>query len=52
MDAIQPENIGGHKLFIHQEYLRKWLQAENLDKKYPFEEIWHMREEWIYSLNR
>jgi hypothetical protein len=51
LHTIQAEDIGSHKLSIHQEHLRKWLQAENLDKKFFFEEVWQMREEWVYSLH-
>ncbi|MFC2049163.1 hypothetical protein ACFLR2_00615 [Chlamydiota bacterium] len=50
--TIRPEDIGDHKLPIHQEYLKKWLHAKNLDQRFSFEEVWQLREEWIHSLNQ
>lgn len=49
---IQPEQIGAHKLALHQKYLRQWLVDEGLDKRFSFDEVWRLREAWIASLSR
>lgn len=48
---IEPEQIGHHKLALHHEYLRGWLQDTGLDKRLAFDEVWRLREAWIASLS-
>lgn len=49
--TIEPEQIGDHKLAIHHEYLRRWLVETALDKRFTFDEVWRLREEWIARLS-
>jgi len=48
---IGPEQIGQHKLTLHYEYLAHWLVEQKLDKRFTFDEVWRLREEWIASLS-
>lgn len=48
---IEPEQIGQHKLTLHHEFLAYWLVEQKLDKRFTFDEVWRLREEWIASLS-
>jgi hypothetical protein len=48
--TLLPDQIGDHKLQLHQTYVRNWLQTQPIAAKFTFEEIWQIRENWILSL--
>jgi hypothetical protein len=48
---IEPEQIGHHKLTLHHEYLDRWLVDQGLYRRFTFDEVWRLREEWIASLS-
>jgi hypothetical protein len=47
--AIEPPQIGVHKIALHQQYLREWLR-ERRDLSFSFEELWQIRESCILAL--
>jgi len=47
--AIEPAQIGAHKLALHHQYLREWLR-ERRDLSVSFEELWRIREACILAL--
>lgn len=47
--TISPNQIGAHKLALHQEYLREWL-GRCRDISMSFDELWRVRETCILSL--
>ena len=47
--AIEPPQIGAHKIALHQQYLREWLR-ERRDLSVTVEEIWRIREACILAL--
>ncbi|GGI57373.1 hypothetical protein [Winogradskyella haliclonae] len=47
-EEITPEQIGIYKVKIHQDYLKKWIEASNLS--YSFEDLWQIRENCILAL--
>ena len=47
--AIEPAQIGAHKIALHQQYLRGWLR-ERPALRFSFEEIWRIREACIAAL--
>jgi hypothetical protein len=47
--SIEPEEIGAHKLALHQQYLRSWLR-ERRDLCFSLEELWRIREACILAL--
>lgn len=47
--AIEPSQIGVHKLALHQQYLRDWLR-EHRNLSFSFEEVWRIREACIHVI--
>ena len=47
---ISPEQIGGHKLQLHQEFMHRWMKAASLLRAFTFEELWAAREACIHAL--
>ena len=47
--TIEPSQIGGHKVAIHQRYLRSWLE-EQRNLSVSFDELWRIREACIGAL--
>jgi hypothetical protein len=47
--AIEPAQIGAHKLALHHQYLHEWLR-ERRDLSVSFEELWRIREACILAL--
>jgi hypothetical protein len=47
--AIEPSQIGGHKIALHQQYLRDWLR-ERPELSFSVEQLWEIREACILAL--
>ena len=47
--AIEPAQIGAHKVALHQEHLRGWLRGHP-ELRFSFDEIWRIREACIRAL--
>lgn len=47
--AIEPSQIGAHKVALHERYLREWL-GERSDLAFSFDELWSIRESCIRAL--
>ncbi len=47
--SIEPEQVNEFKVNYHQEFLKRWLDQEKIDKS--FEEIWSIRESCIHALS-
>src|SRR5215472_10497922 len=37
--AISPEQIGGYKVQLHQEFMHRWMKAASLPRAFTFEEL-------------
>ena len=51
-ETITPEQIGGYKVQLHQQFLQQWLTKTALTHRFSFEEIWRIREECILALSQ
>ena len=47
---INPNQVSEFKVDYHKEYLKNWLNKQNLD--FNFEEIWNIREKCIQQLSK
>ena len=47
---ISPELVGGYKVQLHQEFMRRWMKAVSLARAFTFEELWAAREACIHAL--
>lgn len=45
---IQPDQVGQYKIELHQQFLKDWIEAENIPLS--FEEVWRIRERCIGNL--
>lgn len=48
--VIQPEQVGQYKIELHQQFLKDWIEDENISLK--FEEVWRIREKCIGNLEK
>jgi len=46
---IQPNQIGQFKVEYHKQYLKDWIDHENIDIE--FDKLWMLREKCIYNLS-
>jgi hypothetical protein len=49
-ETISPEQIGGYKVRVHQQFLQRWSAQTALTQPRSFAEIWNIREECIAAL--
>ncbi len=49
-EEIQPQQIGAHKVKLHQDYLRSWIIKNQC--KFDFETLWGIREKCILALSK
>ena len=47
---ISPEQVGGYKVQLHQEFMQRWMKAVSLPRAFTFEELWAAREACIHAL--
>lgn len=48
---IEPEQIGAHKVALHQSWLREWLR-DRRDVAFAFDELWRIREQCIRAMGQ
>jgi hypothetical protein len=51
-EEISPEQIGNYKVSLHRRFLRRWAEENADGYKYGVEELWQIREECIFALER
>ncbi len=49
-ETINPDQVGSHKVNLHQRFMRKWVSDANATADRGWEEIWRIREECIAAL--
>ena len=47
---ITPEQTGGYKVQLHQEFMRRWMKNVSLPRAFTFDELWAVREACIHAL--
>ena len=51
-DNVAPLQIGAYKESVHQLFIKKWLEKENLLARFSVESVWSIRENFINSLSQ
>jgi hypothetical protein len=47
---ISPQQVGGYKVQLHQEFIHRWMNAVSLPRAFTFAELWAAREACIHAL--
>lgn len=47
---VSPEHVYGHKVHLHQEFMRSWMKATSLPRAFTFEQWWAIREACLHAL--